>query len=183
MRDAGVHPNQSGAAPDVSVIDATGDGGQKEDPAGGYAKAMEITRKAVTGAHTAVSGLAAASVGAKAMADGDSLRSALGTAKDVWMNDPMVKGVRSLNKIYSPLLYGPEGVARGATDYRNGASLPDTIIGNAMRTGVVVGASLIPGVGPGVAWAANKYLPDGAAMGHAYNQSFVDTDGRALLLP
>lgn len=182
MRDAGVHPEQTNAGPDVSIIDATGTGDPKVDPADGYVQAMEATRKAVTGMHTGVAGLAAAAAGAKAIASGDTLGSAWGAAKGVW-NAPLVKGVKGLNKIYSPLLYGTEGVARGAADLQNGASLPDTIIGNTMRTGVVVGANLIPGIGPVAAWAANKYLPDGAAMGHAYNQSFADTDGRALLLP
>ena len=182
MREAGVHPAQMNPSSDTSVIDATGAADPKGNSAEGYVEAMKNTRKAVTGMHTGVSGLAAASAGAKAIANGNNLGSAWDAAKGVW-NDPVVKGVRGLNKIYSPLLYGAEGVARGAADLQNGASVPDTVIGNVMRTGMVVGAAMIPGVGPAGAWAANKYLPDGAAMGQAYNQSFVDTDGRALLLP
>ena len=182
MRDAGVHPDQLNGAPDTSVIDATGAGDPKADPAAGYIKAMETTRKAVTGTHTGVSGLAAAAAGAKALADGGTLRSAWGAAKGVW-DDPVVKGIRGLNKVYAPLLYGAEGFARGADDLQNGASVPDTIVGNAMRTGVVVGAGMIPVAGPFVAGVADRYLPDGAAMGHAYFKSYADTDGRSLLLP
>lgn len=163
MRDAGVHPDQSGAAPDVSAIDATGASDSSADPAGGCAKVARWTKGAVKIAHTAASELAKAA-GATA-------------------SDPMITGLKTLNTVYSVPLSAAEGVARGATDLRNGASLPDAIVGNVMRTGLVAGAGMIPYVGPGAAFAANRYLPDGAAMGHAYHQSFVDTDGRALLLP
>jgi hypothetical protein len=155
MRDAGVHPEQSGAPP--SVIDATGGGDAKADPADGYAKVARRMRGMVTGAHTAASWLAPAS-------------------------DPMVKGLETLNTIYSVPLSAAEGAARGATDLRNGAPLGETILGNGLRTGLVIGASRIPVVGPGAAFLANKYLPDGAAMGRGIIQGLSDPEqSRAAL--
>ena len=155
MRDAGVRPGQAGAQPGYSVIDATGD--PKADPADGYAKVARLTRAAATGAHTAASLLAPAS-------------------------DPMVKGLKTLNTIYSVPLSAAEGVARGATDLHNGAPLGETVLGNGLRTGLVIGASRIPMVGPGAAWLANKYLPDGAAMGHGIIQELSDPEqSRAAL--
>lgn len=157
MRDAGVHPEQAGAQPGYSVIDATGAGDPKADPADGYAKVARLTRAAATGAHTAASLLAPAS-------------------------DPMVKGLNTLNTIYSVPLSAAEGVARGATDLHNGAPLGETVLGNGLRTGLVIGASRIPMVGPGVSWLANKYLPDGAAMGHGLIQEWSDPEqSRAAL--
>ena len=93
---------------------------------------------------------------------------------------PVIAGLNALNRIYSVPLYATESVARTENDLRNGSPDLDTVTGNALRGMVVTGTSL---VSPILAGVANKYLPDGAAMGHAYNRSLVDTDGRALLLP
>lgn len=162
MRDAGVHPEQSGAQPGYSVIDATGAGDPKADPADGYAKAFRLTRGAVTGAHTGASWLAQAAGAAAA--------------------DPMIKGLKTLNTIYSVPLSAAEGVARTATDLHNRAPLGETILGNGIRTGLVIGAGRIPVVGPLAAGAANWLLPDGAAMGHGLIQGWSDPEqSRAAL--
>ena len=162
MRDAGVHPEQSDAQPAYSVIDATGAGDPKADPAGGYAKVAGLTKTAATGAHTAalkLAGLAGAAA-----------------------SDPMVKGLKTLNTIYSVPLSAAEGVARAATDLRNGAPLGETLLGNGIRTGLVIGARAIPVVGPGTGWLANRYLPDGAVMGHHLIQELSDPEqSRAAL--
>jgi hypothetical protein len=160
MRDAGVHPEQTGAPP--SVIDATGASNTNADPADGYAKVARLTRGMVTGAHAAASGVS--------------------RLAGVAASDPMVAGLKTLNTIYSVPLSAAEGTARGATDLRNGAPLGETILGNGLRTGLVIGASRIPVVGPGAAFLANKYLPDGAAMGHGIIQGLSDPEqSRAAL--
>jgi hypothetical protein len=177
MRDAGLHPEQSGAQPTYSVIDASGADEPEADPAGGYAEAIRRTRGAATGAHNAASGMAQAAIISNALKAGQALKPALAQAA----NNPMVKGLKTLNQVYSAPLYAAESIARGVTDLQNGAPKGDAMAGNLIRGGLVTTSSLLPV--PGLAWAANKYLPDGAVMGHAYNQSFADTDGRALLLP
>lgn len=162
MRDTGLHPEQSGAQPAYSVIDATSADEPKADPAGGYAEVARLTKTAATGAHTAASRLAQAA-GAAA-------------------SDPMVKGLKTLNTIYSVPLSAAEGVARAATDLRNGAPLGETLLGNGIRTGLVIGAGAIPVVGPGTGWLANTYLPDGAVMGHRLIQELSDPEqSRAAL--
>jgi hypothetical protein len=195
MRDAGVHPDQSGAAPDVSVIDATGAGDQKADPAGGYAKAAGVSKTIINGMHNAVSGLVQAPTIAKGVAAGASSvvnAPSIASVRGAWQTvqaaagetakHPAVAGLKVLNKVWSVPLSAAEGVARGAVDRRNGASWPDTIVGNVARTGLVGAAGMIPYVGWAAAPAANGYLPDGAVMGQVINQSLGDPDRMGAVL-
>jgi len=176
MRDAGVHPDQSGAAPDVPVIDATGAGDQKVDPAGGVAKAIGLTREAVTDAHNAASWLGRAPIISNALKTGKSASEAMTEAA----KHPVVAGLNTLTRASIPPFFAAESVARGVNDFKNGPPDLDAIVGSAIRGMVVTGTSV---VSPTLAGVANTHLPDGPAMGRAYRKSMADTNGRALLLP
>lgn len=184
MRDAGVHPEQMGAS---------GTGDPKEDPAGGHARVIRDTRKAVSWGHGGASALGQAPTIAKGLVEGASAlrqspnsvgwkaaRQIVKSAAAEAASHPVVAGINTLTRATVPPLFAAESVARGMQESRNGRADPDTIIGNIIRGTVVTGASL---VSPAAAGVANAALPDGRTMGRAYHKSMVDTQGRALLLP
>lgn len=193
MRDAGVNPDLSGTAPDVSVIDATGGPDQKVDPADGVAKVAGLTRQAITDAHNAASWLGQAPTLLKGVGAGVSQfmgSPGVASAKAAWQtvrgaaaeaaSHPVVAGLNTLTRAVSPPLYAVESLARGANDLQSGAPDWDAVTGAIIRGMAVTGTSV---VSPTLAGVANKYLPPDRVMGRAYNKSFADTDGRALLLP
>ena len=165
MRDAGVHPDQSGA-PAVSVIDATGDaGGSSVD---GIGDAIEGTDIAQAGSH--------------------GLGYWAGRAANVAKDAPMLKGLEGLTKVYTYPLTAAEGVAHGFSDVHKGAPVGRPIMGNAARTGLVMGATalgdfIVPIAGGAAAnYLANKYLPDGASMGHGIIGALGDPESMGAAL-
>jgi hypothetical protein len=84
-----------------------------------------------------------------------------------------------MGKVINVPLTIADGVRRGVVDVRNGAPLGETILGNGVRTGLVIGAGVIPWVGP---WAANKYLPDGPVMGHGIIEGLSDPEKQQAAL-
>jgi hypothetical protein len=78
-------------------------------------------------------------------------------------------------KYVTRAITAPLGFAAGtAKDIGNGADPGEAVLGNGVREGLVMGATVlgdaVPGVGwatgPAAGWLANRYLPDGAAIGH-----------------
>jgi hypothetical protein len=159
LTDGHEHPTGSGGVapvgplPTYSEIDATGERDNKQDPADGYAKAARYTKAAATSAHNAARFLIPAAE----------------------KGGPMATGLKTLNTIYSVPLSIGEGVARTFTDHRNGAPWDDAVVGNAARTGMVMSGvaatSEIPPLSAVVGIGLNKYLPDGAVMGHFINRN------------
>lgn len=166
MRDAGVHPDQSGAAPDVSVIDATGASGRPS--ADGVADALQGTDLAQAGSH--------------------GLGYWTGRAAKLAKDAPMLKGLEGLAKAYTYPLTAAEGVAHGISDVHKGAPAGEAILGNVVRTGLVMGATAlgdiaVPIVGAAVAnAAADRYLPDGATIGHGIIKQWSGPDVQRAML-
>jgi len=103
---------------------------------------------------------------------------------------PIMKGLDGLTKVYTYPLTAVEGVAHGFSDAQKGAPAGEAILGNGVRTGLVMGATAlgdaIPFAGPvgGAAfnYAANKCLPDGATIGHGLVKQWSDPDVQRAML-
>ena len=89
--------------------------------------------------------------------------------------DPVLAGLKGVTTaITAPLTIG-SGVANTFSDINHGASPSAAILGNGLRTAAVFGAGVLgdaipfigPVAGPAAAWAADKYLPNGATIGNA----------------
>lgn len=93
---------------------------------------------------------------------------------------PVLEGLEHVNSGFVYPLTIAQGIADGFSDVHNGASVADAASGNFTRTALTAGAiglgdAVLPIVGGAVAgYLANKYLPDGAVLGHTINQSFSD---------
>ena len=128
----------------------------------GISKAMEGTKLAAEGAH-GFGAMTALAAGARRAA-------------------PAIEGLEMVNKgfVY-PLTIG-KGVADTFGDVHNGASLQDAILGNAVRSGLVLGATAlgqaiipVPIVGGAIGgYAADLLLPRGSSMGHGIIQGMAD---------
>jgi len=166
MRDAGVHPEQAAAQPTSMVIDATGQSGKPS--ADGVAEAFQKTDWAQTGSHGLGYGVG-------------RLAGAAETA-------PLMEGLKGLTKAYAYPLTAAEGIAHGVGDMGKGPA-GEVVLGNAVRTGLVMGATALgealggPFLGAPMAnYAADKYLPDGATIGHGLVKSWSDPDVQRAML-
>jgi hypothetical protein len=94
----------------------------------------------------------------------------------------MMEGLERINGgfVY-PLTIG-KGIADTFSDLHGGAPLSDAIVGNGLRSGLVLGGAAlgqavipIPIVGGAIGgYVADKYLPRGSIMGHRIIQGMID---------
>jgi len=128
----------------------------------GISKAMEGTKLAAEGAHGFGAMTALAAGGSRAA--------------------PAIEGLEMVNKgfVY-PLTIG-KGIADTFGDVHGGAPLGEAIVGNGLRTGLVLGGAAlgqaiipIPIVGGAIGgYVADHYLPRGSVMGHGIIQGMID---------
>jgi hypothetical protein len=98
-------------------------------------------------------------------------------------------GLKGITKAYTYPLTAAEGVAHGVSDVHKGAPAGEAILGNVLRTGVVMGATALgdalggPFLGaPAANYLADKYLPNGAIIGHGMVKQWSDPNVQGAML-
>jgi len=133
-----------------------------EDRARGIGEALEGTKLAAEGMH----GLGALTV----------LGAGAGRAA------PIIEGLEGVNRGFViPLTIG-KGIADTFSDVHGGAPLGEAIVGNGLRSGLVLGGAAlgqaiipVPIVGGAIGgYVADQYLPRGSMMGHGIIQGMID---------
>lgn len=95
----------------------------------------------------------------------------------------IIEGLETVNRgfVY-PLTIG-KGVADAFSDVHGGAPLGEAIVGNGLRSGLVLGGAalgqallpFLPVVGGAIGgYVADHYLPRGSVMGHGIIQGMID---------